>query len=230
MAWLGLVKEVIETFYYISGIILVAGVVIGLKQITLVKEQLSLVKSEAELVKKDFNIRNKRASIEKGIEYLNWFATDFIPQSNDYNRSLSGKEIKNYQGMNIRKKGFVFDNEVSRGDNLVVISIDEKVNAGALNLMNQLEFFSAALTSGLADEELVFNPLALVFCEFIERHYEVYCDIRNDGKDTMYSHTIELYDIWKQRLESIELDKKQKEIDYQKSKIKPLSIKYLGNE
>ena len=221
-------KDIIETLYYIAGIVLVAGVILGRKQLTVIKQQLVLLKEEADLLKRDFQVRNQRASIEKSIEYLNWFAIEFIPQMEEFNDKIDENRVKKYRS--IKGQAFIFDSTICLSNDKTMESIVEKRNNGAINLMNQIEFFSAAMTSGLADEELAFNPLAHVFCEFIETNYDVYCDLRHGGRDTMYTKSIELYEIWKERLESLELEKKQQEIDAKKSKMQHKRIKSLGND
>lgn len=68
------------------------------------------------------------------------------------------------------------------------------------------------MMSGLADEELAFNPLADAFCQFVELNYDVYCESRKDSRETLFTHTIELYIMWKDRIESLHLQKENKRL------------------
>lgn len=222
------VRDFIESIYHIAGIALVWGIIVGIRQLNVGVQQLNLVKEELEVVKKDFQVRNKRASVEKSIEYLNWFATDFIPQTAKYGKGLDHTQAKAYSTN--QASIFFFDEAIPKRDADIDLSIQNKMDAGALDLVNQLEFFSAAMMSGLADEELAFNPLGLIFCEFVEHNYDVYCYLRDGGKDTMFSNTIGLYRMWKERIEAIELEKKSEELAEKMSKIQKKSVKYIGNE
>ncbi|MFJ5788856.1 hypothetical protein ACIP9G_02110 [Lysinibacillus sp. NPDC093197] len=209
-----ILKEMLENLYYITSIGLFAGIVVASRQL--------------KIMKADIQAKNKRASVEKSIEYLHWFATEFIPQFEDYQNKLSGKRINIYP--NIKNRAFTFNSEINLKSPNVVESIKHKNNCGATTLINQLEFFSAAMMSGLADEELAFNPLADAFCRFVELNYDVYCDARNGVRETLFTHTIELYIMWKERLESLHLQKEKQVIEEKMSKIKHKSIKILGNE
>lgn len=228
MEWIIIVKNILEALYYVAGIILVIGIIIGYQQLALVKEQITLLKNEAKQAKLDFQVSNQRASIGKSIEYLNWFAVDFIPQMDDYLRELKGKDILKFKDLHGKK--FVFDQELSSTDTTVRQSIALKNSAGISSLANQLEFFSAAMTSGLADEDLAFNPLASVFCDFVEGGYDFYCQIRDGGNEIKYTKTIELYEMWSQRKKKMEFDKQQQELDEKKSKVKDTRIKYIGSQ
>ncbi|MEK3729683.1 hypothetical protein [Lysinibacillus sp. FSL W8-0953] len=214
MSWYQILKEVLENLYYIASIGLFAGIIVAGIQL--------------KIMKADIQAKNKRASVEKSIEYLNWFATEFIPQCEEYQSKLSGKRVTIYP--DIKNRTFSFNNEIHLKKPNVVESIKHKKSCGAVTLNNQLEFFSAAMMSGLADEELAFNPLADAFCQFVELNYDVYCESRKDSRETLFTHTIELYIMWKDRIESLHLQKEKQEIEEKMSKIQPKSIKVLGNE
>lgn len=204
-------KEILVVLYYIASIGLFTGILISIKQL--------------KIMQSDIKTKNKRASIEKSIEYLNWFATEFIPEVDDYTLKLEGKRINVYP--DIDKRTFKFNDTLNLRSRNVKNSIKIKHDNGAIYLCNQLEFFSAAMVSGLADEELAFNPLAESFCQIIELNYDVYCYARRH-KDTLYTNTIKLYKIWKDRLESINLQKEKELIEQKMSKIEHEKVKVLG--
>ena len=206
-------KEVLVVLYYLAGIGLFSGIVIALRQLKVMKD--------------DIRIKNKRASVNKSIEYLNWFATEFIPESDEYYGKLIGKKINLYD--KLKQYDFNYNEEVNQKSKTVMDSIKIKKECGAGNLNNQLEFFSAAMMSGLADEELAFNPLAEAFCEYVEINYDVYCDSRKGGRDRLFSHTIALYKMWHERLESIGLSKEKQKIEEKMSKMTGQRVKILGN-
>ncbi|MCI4170053.1 hypothetical protein [Bacillus spizizenii] len=202
-----IVKEVITMLYYIASIGLAAGIFIAIKQLNLMKE--------------DMRTKNKRASIEKSIEYLNWFATSFIPLQMEYSSRLEGKPIKLTERNH--KKEFL------ASEILDPASLECKFDAGVSHLANQLEFFSAAMMSGLADEELAFNPLSHIFCEFIDHNYDVYCYLRTDIEHN-FSNTVRLYKMWAERIHSNELMKEKQEISEKLAKLNLSKVNTIGNE
>ena len=122
-------KSILELVYYISGVGLLVGVGVAIKQLKVVKD--------------DFKTKNKRASIEKSIDFLNWFATDFIPESQKYDdRIRDNKDVLEYNdswGNNFEfNEKFILDSRVAK-------SVNAKARAGAGELLNQIEYFSAAL-------------------------------------------------------------------------------------
>lgn len=206
-------KEVIEIGYYIAGMALFGGIVVAIKQLG--------------VMKKDIKSKNERASVEKSIEYLNWFATQFIPKNDEVLRSLNFDIAMTFES--IENKTFDFNSNFKLNDKILA-SIAHKAESNVLDLANELEFFSAAMTSGLADEKLAFNPLATSFCRFVDRNYDIYCYLRNDSKDMLFTHTKELYSIWKDRLANHELTKQKEEIEKKISKVQDRSIPILGND
>jgi hypothetical protein len=217
------IKNILEIIYYISGIVLCTGVVIGIKQIKVAKD-------EFKLLNKDYEVRNKRASIEKSIEYLNMFATEFIPDAGSLNRELKKLNVKQYNGP--KNKDFIFCDSCNLGVKYVKDNLIASHKNGAVSILNKFEFFSAALISGLADEELAFKPLAKLFCDFLEGIlYIPLCYARKDDKlASSYSYTVKLYQIWKPRLEKEQLEKSMSKLDEQISKITDERIQSIGSQ
>jgi hypothetical protein len=203
LSWFSVLKDILEVLYYLSGIGLLLGVIIAIQQL--------------KLMKKDFNVKNQRASIEKSIEYLHLFATEYIPKASKLLEDLSKKNIQFYKGP--INKEFYFDNNCNLGSDYIKKNLIICAECGAIDVLNRFEYFSAALISGLADEELAFNPLASFYCEIVESLYVPLCYSRRNGLSTAYSNTIKLYNIWKARLDKLELEKKRSELDKEISKI-----------
>ncbi|RAV18846.1 hypothetical protein [Paenibacillus contaminans] len=192
LEWLDKYRVIFETLYFLSSIGLVTTIIIGLKQLKLVKQ--------------DIILRNKRASVEKSIEYLNWFATEFIPDYEKFEDNLLKDNVVNYPGPYTE---FVFTSTCNTHVPSIQTNLDKSTEYGGTGLINQIEFFSAALLSGLADEELAFNPLASLYCDIVEKLYIVLCDHRDDDSQK-FLNTVKLYRIWSARLKKLDDDKKQK--------------------
>ncbi|MFJ7646907.1 hypothetical protein ACIQ1H_05130 [Lysinibacillus sp. NPDC097279] len=210
-------KEILLILYYIASIGLVVGVFIGIKQL--------------KVMKRDVETKNKRAAVDKSIEFLNWFATEFIPENSEKEKKLDKDKIiimknKEFQDFNINELAFLSRFKPEK----ITSSVKEKYRCEIVTLTNQLEFFSAAMNTGLADEQMAFNPLASTFCKFVEDNYDLYCYMRNGNEETLFNNTIDLYLMWKSRLNTIELVRKKVEIEEQLSKVTVKSIPILGKE
>jgi hypothetical protein len=215
------IKDWFELIYYISGIVLIIGIVIGIKQ-------LKIAKDEIKLLKNDYEVKNKRAAIEKSIEYLNVFATEFIPKAGKVTLEIEKKVNQMYKGP--INKEFRFDSNCNPDAQYIQDIIKASVECGAINVLNRFEYFSAAFVSGLADEDLAFSPLSRIYCEYIEGLYVILCYLRRDEDHNSFDYTVQLYNTWEKRLEKTKLEKRRSKLDDEISKINTERIKYIGNE
>ncbi|WP_145408484.1 DUF4760 domain-containing protein [Paenibacillus xylanexedens] len=220
---------VIEKIYYIASIGLFASVIIGLRQLQIVKE--------------DNKIRNQRASIEKSLEYLEWFAKDFIPYHSEFRQTLKTKITERLDDENeeIEVKKSIIEQyriihgvkDIEQNDNFdVSLPSLELINrifvrAQSGNVLNQLEYFAAAMTSGLADEELAYNPLASLYCELVEEMYHNIIFLRGES-NRMYSNIIKLYKIWKPRLKKDDIRHYQDKLSKESEMLPDVKIKSIG--
>jgi hypothetical protein len=214
MKYYSIIKEGIELIYYLSSIGLLIGVIVGLKQL--------------KLMKKDFEVKNQRASIEKSIEYLNLFATEFIPIAGKVLLEIEKKNVKFYKGP--INPDFRFDHNCNPSSKYIRDLLKASIECDAITVLNRFEYFSAAFISGLADEELAFIPLSRLYCEYIEQLYVVLCYLRRDEDQNSFEYTVKLYNMWKKRLEKMKLEKKKSKLDEEISKIREERIRYIGDE
>lgn len=198
--WVTHWRPIFETMYFIASIGLFATVIIGLYQI--------------KLLKKDIGDRNKRAAVEKSIEYLNWFATGFIPSFEEYVIRINQAGVIKHDGPYTE---FIFTPDFNVHIANVKDSLDKFKENNGLSLANELEFFAAALRSGLADEELVYNPIAEFYCNSIETFYVGYCEYRKDSESPLFTNSVQLYMMWKGRLNKSKEDKEKKRHDVSSS-------------
>ncbi|MBP1993241.1 DUF4760 domain-containing protein [Paenibacillus eucommiae] len=212
MSWLTDIRPILETLSFLASICLAATIVIGLRQLKLLKE--------------DMFIKNKRASVEKSIEFLNWFATDFLPKHDEYVNEVKKKEAPLYEGP--RNENFVFDSNCNLSMEPIKDHLQKSIDSRGADLLNQLEYFSAALLSGLADEELAFNPLAHIYCSIIEGLYVVLCYYRDEESKTMFTNIVTLHKMWKDRLEKMKMEIAKNKLIDDISKIKDTRIKGIG--
>jgi hypothetical protein len=64
-------------------------------------------------------------------------------------------------------------------------------------------------TKGVAHEDTLFTAAAQTYCNFVERSFAVLCFMRHEDKFMLYENTIELYNLWcdKIRLTGLSLQK-----------------------
>lgn len=208
----------LESWYHISGILLTSTLIIGFFQVW--------------LMKKEMKKRHERAAVEKGIEYMSLFASEIIPNWTQYKIRVH-KMVETYNTSGDHKlkipnlqvnTTFKDPNVIETGGHELFIEISQQ--AGGVQVLNQLELFSTAMTSGLADKGLTFNPLSQMFCSMVEFNYLLICYARKDADSTLYSNVITLYNDWTKQmkhnkvkrtskeLQQFELTEKQKPIGY----------------
>jgi hypothetical protein len=88
------------------------------------------------------------------------------------------------------------------------------------------------LVTGVGDEQLAFAPLGQSLCQFVERHYPIYCAMRSGSKSSRYQNTIQLYRMWSHRLKKFELGKEQQALSEAllKANKESIPILPLGSE
>lgn len=201
--WEG-IKQAIELLRDVAGIALVIGLFFSYKQLSTVKEQLRTVK-------KDYQTKNKRAAVEKSIEYLNYFANSFLPEAQRYRDKV--QEILKADSWIEQSDSFSgkFDDTMDKLGKMESVILIVKQECGILNLINELEFFSAAIVNGVTDEDIVYTPIARVFCKFIEDEHIVISLLKQTAP---YENLFKLYKKWKDRqeVEKLELQKRDAEI------------------
>ncbi|QOS98124.1 hypothetical protein JNUCC42_16555 [Brevibacterium sp. JNUCC-42] len=193
--------QIVQVLYNLVGIFLILGVYIGLKQL--------------KLMKKDQYDKNKRIAVEKSLEYLNFFATNFIPNVSKYTSDLN-KEITDYEDTKHLFDGTFFLHLDTLPKGIIAETIIRE-KYGCLNLFNQLEFFSVAVLNGVMDEDIVFTPLSGAIVKFVESEHVAISLLRSKGAP--YKNLLKLYRKWKTRMEVEELEL-QKQIAEHKIKEK----------
>jgi len=212
-------KNILEGLYYVAGIALVFGIIIGLKQLNLVKDQVKLLKTEAMQAKENFYLSNQRASVEKSIEYLGFYKAEIITSTARFRAAIDRELPKKADTYHL------FDGQF----NLTAADLDKEIlsdsivaqRAGVIEVFNHFEFFGVAMLHGVADEQIVFTPIGRLYCRFIEEEHVSLSLIREKG--VPYKNLLELYKLWSDRLEFEHLESQRSEAE---SKIKEKGNSY----
>ncbi|WP_078390730.1 DUF4760 domain-containing protein [Shouchella patagoniensis] len=203
------IRAVFEILYFIAGIGMIVTLLLGLKQLKVLKE--------------DIETKNKRAAVEKSLEYMDDFSKTIIPIVNKMMVVFDEKDIpKVSPTLNDR---FLPDktHETDEVKNFVF----QVTELGALDVLNRLEFFSTAIVSGLADEEISFKPTVTSFTSIVMFLYPVVCDYRKSDRN-QFSNLIELYSVWSGKLKKEDLEYIRDKLDQNIAQIPEANIKSIG--
>jgi hypothetical protein len=177
------IRPFLEALYFIASIFMATTVIIGIRQI--------------QILKSDIEIRNKRAAVEKSLEYLNFYSSQLLPARAKYREELHKRVTKLADTSHLLNKEFKLS-----VDDLSKEIISEcllKDELGASHILNQLEFFSAAMLNRIADEDLVFTPVAHSFCQIVEEEFVLIALYR--ANSVPFENVVKLYNKWSKRLE-----------------------------
>ncbi|MEM5014121.1 hypothetical protein WKH57_25770 [Niallia taxi] len=207
--WISTVRPILEMLYFIVNIGLFATVIIGIKQLKLVKD--------------DMKLQYQRAAKEKSIEYLNWFSKELIPQMNKIMSNTNDDDLpKNTGTMN---KEFLPNEYHDTKETQDYIS--KLIDLGASDVLNQLEFFSSALLNGLADEKICFKPMVKTYTSIVAMFYPVICQYRKSDQ-FYYLNIVELYDIWNKKLQKSNMEIVKNQLEQNMDKLEVRDIKSMG--
>ncbi|UTR05135.1 hypothetical protein MM326_13560 [Alkalihalobacillus sp. LMS6] len=167
--------------------------------------------------------KNKRAAVEKSIEYLGEFSKNIIPKSQKIVKQVHENELPdNPPKMN---EVFLFRKEE---DTEEIKQFSERLyKLGALDVLNELEFFSAAMVHGLADEEVTYTPIVKPYTSVVAFLYPAICTYRKNDLNA-YTNVMELFKIWNGRLQKENLELAKQQLDQDISSIPNIQIKSIG--
>jgi hypothetical protein len=197
--WFVILKEIIELLYYLAGVGLFGTLIVGLLQLN--------------VLKKDLQIRNKRASVEKSLEFLKYYSDELLPLINKYYRELNKEIPKPKSVKHLINETFTLNPKELDKEIIAETIVREKM--GVTQILNKLEFFSIAMLNGITDESLIFTPVARDFCETFEDQYVVIALHRSNGI-APYNNIVELYKVWNNKLE---IEKLESEMDEKAGKM-----------
>lgn len=202
------VKPYLEVLYFLSGILLLAGIGLTYRQLL--------------LIKRDIRTRNERAAAEKSIEACDRYFSSYVPLSAAY---LHDKQQGNLNGY----KGPFGDFSPDSLPESIRKECSKRFSLSSwLPAMNQLESISAYFICGVADECTGFRVIGRTFCGSIENNYDVISLCRREKAHAYWSNAVELYNLWRPRLEKAEIDIAMKEMEMKASLIHEKSISPIG--
>lgn len=205
-----LTRRGFELVYFTTSVFLLIGLFIGYQQLR--------------ITAKEHEKRFDRLSIEKGVYFLEQFASVTIPIIHNYKTSYEkllkksyslSKDIKKYRKHAIDN---IDDNLTLNLDQLdpvvganILKDLIIKQECGLINIFNQLESLSAIIIHNIAKEDIVYDPISNVFCKFINEEIIFLSIMRHLG--TPYKNITELYTRWSEKKENEHNALKLKELE-----------------
>ncbi len=201
-------KSILENLYLLSGPIIALFGFFIFRQISLAKEQIIIAKGQLEEAQKQLKISSKRDSIKLAAEQIYFLLNDIVKHSNDF---YLKRTAANIDLIEIPTKVFEFDDikKVIKDKNPKEY-IDKLLTTGTdfLLILNLLETFATYFIQEVADENVAFEAVGATYCSIVEQHSYILSAVRKGKKDkprTNFSNLIKLYNIWSDRLESIDM-------------------------
>lgn len=194
-------KNVLETVYFLAGILMLITIFIGLRQLS--------------TLKKDIQSREIRESAAKSIEILHDFANNVIPKISEYKRTI--KEEESHFATNDKYFNSNFTVSIDDLSKESLAEFKVKQNLGIVAILNYLEAISVSINHGIVNDDLVYDPMSEVFLRFVRNEYLVISISRGQG--VPYRHLITLYNKWNKKKQLENINKTQALLDKLKAKI-----------
>lgn len=205
--------SIIENCYYFSGVLIALFALIGLYQLVLTKRAI-----------KTSSLRQSGTLSANQIEiYFN----KIIPLIDTFSNATEGQpklptpKVEEFNREYIKKV-------ISKEDLQNAVIILSKNSASWLRVINSLEAMSVYFVKGIADEEIGFASIGNLFVDYIESKYVLFAVLRDDKKSCYFRNTIELYKLWKDRLEKDQLIMEKKDLENKIKSIKDNKINPIG--
>ena len=177
--------------------------------------QLLLTKKQLQRQKDEFELNSQRDSLKITIEQIRYYSTVVIPLYNSVDEKIKNASIAYFE-----KNTFFLKGKEVCSDTFIVDKLDadkiKKLLDDLGSIANRIEDFSIYLISGVANQEFAFKAMSDIFCSEVERLFPFYALAESKG----ISATLELYQIWKERMKRIDLENEKNKIEEQLKKYK----------
>ena len=208
-------KSLLENLYYLSGVLILISIIIGLIQLS--------------FAKKTLKINSKRDAATLAAKQIEIYMTRVIPLHN----KIFLTEIKEKIGRPEIKVGeFTTEaliEKMGKDEYMKVVKERIKLLSISLATLNSMEAFSVYFIKEVADEEIAFSSVGRTFTKSVESLYFDIASCRNK-ESKPFQNLIELYGIWKNKLSKEKLENDKIDLSKQLEAIESVSIKPLGTK
>ncbi|EGR7943221.1 hypothetical protein [Vibrio vulnificus] len=211
------IKEVLETVYYLSGVVLVLIAYLALGQIKVAKQHL-------EEQKKALKITSKRDALKLTSEQIGHYGNFIVPLQTELDIKIDEHKIK-----------FFSESDVTYGDGTIKVApyTDEKDMAKLLlivkeftKVMNSMEGFAVYFVSGVAEEKVAYHSLSSTYCAMMKKLMPMLVIV--DAGNKRFSASMQLFHIWNSRLIAEDLALERDKINEQLKEHRSFSVDSIG--
>jgi hypothetical protein len=165
----------------------------------------------------DIKLRSRREAGLLAIKEAEVFANDLLPYYSRTEKKAGGYTAPKDALWNFVPSEISPVNMQKYRDAVNKIHADVDLYADIATVANKIDSVAICFIKRIADEEVVFETIGPIFCEMIDDLYFFYCHIRRtkpEDKDRIlpYNNTLELYRLWRKRMESFQLEVGRKEL------------------
>lgn len=206
------IKDIIEVISFISTIGLLVVAIYGLKQLKISKDTAK--------------IAAQRDAVKSANEQVKNYLEVVIPEGNRLFELVEAKKITSFKKSSFELNADSVDVTIKPDTNKFssdIISIVGEMT----HYLNLLEAFSTFFTSKLADENIAFKSVGMTYCKAVERYMPVIATL---GGKYYYQNIIELYRLWRERIDENDLKLEKADIEKRLEKKNGKIILPIGTE
>ena len=206
-------KSHLENAYFLSGVLLVGTLLIGLRQL---RQNTRISRTQSQ-----------REAFRIAAERCDYFGQTLLPMAHQLEKAFKESGVQLLE----KCKVTIGENSIKLDPKAVTKADQEAANSHALattQLLNGLEGFAAFFVSRIADDNLGFLLCGHAYCDFFEAFFPLYA--LSGALEHHAQATQALYGRWKKRISHEELLRKQAEIAGKLGNAKSYPIKPIGTE
>ena len=171
---------------------------------------------QLKIAKTNISTRVQREAAKETALQLEAWASRILTQLKESHEALMAAGVKDYgypmQRFDKEELAVVENDDVRNHASRYVAAMqkDPKLYAQLIDTCNAMEALAMYFETGIADEEIAFEPLYGSFCPAVEKHYPLYCMHRKSSSPVnFYPYTISLYERWSQRRSNLQMQIQQ---------------------
>jgi uncharacterized FlaG/YvyC family protein len=206
-------KSLLENVYYLSGILILITIIIGLIQLS--------------IAKKTLQINSRRDAATLAAKQVEIYMTRVIPLQNKMFHFELKEKIERPKISIGEFTTEALINKIGKDEYLKIAKERIKLMSLYLPILNSMEAFSVYFMKEVADEEIAFSSVGRTFTKSVESLYFDVASCRgNESKS--FQNLVELYGIWNNKLSKEKLENNQMDLAKQLDAIESVSIKPIG--
>ena len=189
-------RALLEALYFVSGVVLAAGLLIAIKQL---KQQKELSKTQ-----------NRRDSFKIAAERCEHFGKEIVRMAIDLDKAFEADKVLLLKKCKVTRtdKGLKMESkDMTAADAAAANKHADKISI----LFNSIEGFSLFFFTGVADDKVGFLACGKCFVDLFEKHFPLYA-MSDSLKDNALA-TQAIYYRWRERLIQKDLVAQKKDIE-----------------